>query len=94
MKGHRHSPVVRAFTSRLEEELRALAEGLCRGDLPLGEAVTFTILDPKERRITAPCFRERVAHHAVMNVCEPVFERVLIADSFACRLGKGLGRGG
>ena len=39
--------------------------------------------------ITAPCFRERVLHHAIMNVCEPVFERRLIADTFACRRGKG-----
>jgi hypothetical protein len=28
-------------------------------------------------------------HHAVINVCEPVFERWLIADTFACRRGKG-----
>ena len=39
--------------------------------------------------ITAPCFPERVLHHAIMNVCEPVFERWLIADTFACRQGKG-----
>ncbi len=45
----------------------------------------FTIFDPKERLITAPCFRERVLHHAVINVCEPVFERWLIVDTFACR---------
>ena len=49
----------------------------------------FTIFDPKQRLITAPCFRERVLHHAIMNVCEPVFERWLIADTFACRRGKG-----
>ena len=43
----------------------------------------------KERLITAPCFRERVLHHAIMNVCEPVFERWLIDDTFAGRKGKG-----
>jgi hypothetical protein len=39
--------------------------------------------------ITAPCFRDRVLHHALALVCEPVFERLLIADTFACRRGKG-----
>jgi len=28
-------------------------------------------------------------HHALMNVCEPVLERVAVFDSYACRKGKG-----
>jgi len=39
--------------------------------------------------ISAPCFAERVAHHAIMGVCEPVLDRWLIPDTFACRKGKG-----
>ena len=38
--------------------------------------------------ITAPCFDERVLHHAIMNVCEPLFDRWLIDDTFACRTAK------
>lgn len=49
----------------------------------------FLIRDPKERVITAPCFDERVLHHAIMNLCEPVLDRWLIDDTFACRNGKG-----
>jgi hypothetical protein len=49
----------------------------------------FIIHDPKERMITAPSFRDRVLHHAIMNVCEPHFERGLVYDSYACRKGKG-----
>jgi RNA-directed DNA polymerase len=77
------------FSGRLDAELCALATGLYDGTLPLGVSTSFTIHDPKERRITAPCFRVRVVHHAIMNVCEPVFERVLIDDTYACRKGKG-----
>jgi hypothetical protein len=51
--------------------------------------VTFTIHDPKQRLITAPVFRERVLHHAVINVCGPVLDRRLIHHSYACRNGKG-----
>ncbi len=57
--------------------------------MTVGPYHQFTIFDPKERLITAPCFRDRVLHHAVTLVCEPVFERLLIADTFACRRGKG-----
>ena len=31
-----------------------------------------------------------MAHHALINVCEPVFESYQVFDSYACRRGKGL----
>ena len=58
---------------------------------PVGRFSQFVIHDPKERIITAPCFAERVLHHAVMNVCEPKFEQWLINDTYACRVGRGQG---
>ena len=51
--------------------------------------IFFTIRDPKVRRICAAPFGDRVLHHAVMRICEPFFERYLIADSYACRNNKG-----
>lgn len=77
------------FAADLDVNLRHMAEGLESGVFPVGEYCQFTIHDPKRRTITAPCFAERVLHHAIMNVCEPNFERFLIADTFACRAGKG-----
>jgi len=50
----------------------------------------FTVQDPKWRTISAPAFRDRVVHHALCDVLEPVFERVAVFDSYACRKGKGL----
>ena len=49
----------------------------------------FKVYDPKERTISVAPFYDRVAHHALMNVCEPVFERYAIFDTYACRTGKG-----
>jgi retron-type reverse transcriptase len=49
----------------------------------------FTIHDPKERTICAATFTERVLHHAIMNICHPVFEKFQIFDSYATRPGKG-----
>lgn len=89
MKGKRDRPDAQAFAAQLEIELNGLTRPLQEGSLGFGISSQFTIFDPKERVITAPCFRERVVHHAIMNVCEPVFERWLIDDTFACRTGKG-----
>jgi hypothetical protein len=89
LRGKRSKRDARVFVARLDENLDLMQAGLLRGDIALGEYHQFTIFDPKQRLITAPRFRERVLHHAIMNVCEPVFERHLIADTFACRRGKG-----
>lgn len=57
-----------------------------------GEYRTFWISDPKPRLISAAPLRDRVVHHALVNVIEPVFERRFIAHSYACRRGKGTHR--
>ncbi len=88
-RGRRTKRDSAAFGARLEENLAELARDLAGGTYEVGPYHQFTIFDPKERTITAPCFRDRVLHHAVTLVCEPVFERYLIADTFACRRGKG-----
>lgn len=67
---------------RLQAELR---QGIWQ---PSGFRV-FEIREPKPRRISAADFQDRVVHHALCNVLEPVFERRLIFDTWACRRGKG-----
>lgn len=89
LRGKRHRPDARKFVSHLEDNLQRMADELEAESVVLGRHVQFVIHDPKERLITAPCFEERVVHHAMINVCEPLFERWLIDDSFACRRGKG-----
>jgi retron-type reverse transcriptase len=39
--------------------------------------------------ISAAPFRDRVVHHALCNVLEPVFEPSFIHDTYACRIGRG-----
>ena len=45
--------------------------------------------DPKRRIVSAAPFRDRVVHHALCAVIEPLFERGFIDDSYANRTGKG-----
>ena len=54
-----------------------------------GEYRTFHIVDPKPRTISASPFRDRVVHHALCGVMEPILEGYLVDDCFACRVGKG-----
>lgn len=74
---------------RLEENIGELAEQLRERAYVPGPYRFFTILDPKERLIAAAPFRDRVAQHALMNILDPLFERVQICHSYACRVAKG-----
>jgi retron-type reverse transcriptase len=51
--------------------------------------VSFIVEDPKTRKISKSAFRDRIVHHALCNVIEPIFEKRFIYDSCANRIGKG-----
>ncbi|MFC1686927.1 reverse transcriptase domain-containing protein, partial [Nanoarchaeota archaeon] len=51
--------------------------------------VTFIIHDPKTRKISKSDFRDRVVHHTLVNILEPIFESRFITDTYASRKGKG-----
>jgi hypothetical protein len=77
------------FATNVDQHIAAMSSAIREGTFEVGHFQQFLIRDPKERVITAPCFEERVLHHAIMNVCEPAMDRWLIDDTFACRVGKG-----
>jgi len=87
--GKRTARSVARFLERAEPEVLALQRELEAGTWRPGRAATFEISDPKRRTITAVPFRDQVVHHALMGVLEPVFERRMVFDSYACRRGKG-----
>lgn len=88
-RGKRRSPEVQDFALRLGENLGRLGEEIRCGTVQVGTFHRFEIFDPKRREIHAPGFRERVLQHALMAYVEPVIERFLVDDTFACRRGKG-----
>ena len=88
-KGKRGQANVSAFEHRLEDNLLRLREELGRECYRPEHYVNFLIHDPKRRLISAAPFRDRVVHHALCNLLEPVFERTFIPDSYANRLGRG-----
>jgi retron-type reverse transcriptase len=88
-QGRRFDPAVARFHFRLEAELLRLQRELCEKTYRPGPYTTFMVYDPKARMISAAPFRDRVVHHALCNVMEPIFEKTFIHDSFANRKGKG-----
>lgn len=79
------------FELRRESHLEAIRAELLAGNWQPKAYRTFTIFDPKERLICAPCYRDRIVHHALCNVIGPVLERAWIDHSYSCRTGKGTG---
>ena len=88
-KGKRSRPDIAEFEFNLEENLLDLQRELQAETYQPGDYRNFQIFDPKPRLISAAPFRDRVVHHALCRVIEPLFDRRFIADTYACRKGKG-----
>jgi retron-type reverse transcriptase len=88
-RGKSRKPAVTAFELDLEANLLRLQQELLAGSYRPGAYRLFTIYERKPRLIAAAPFRDRVVHHALMNVIEPPLDRRFIFDSYACRRGKG-----
>lgn len=88
-KGKEGKADVFRYGKHLGKNLNMLRNQLLTGEPEIGNYHFFTIYEPKERLICAASFPERVLHHAIMNVCHPVFEKFQIYHSYATRIGKG-----
>ena len=82
-----------AFESDLEGNLIQLHQDLLDKSYQPGKSMAFLLEKPKRREIFAADFRDRIVHHVLVAQLEPKWERRFIADSYACRKGKGTHRG-
>lgn len=88
-KGKWHKSEVLYFSQNLEKKVKELQVLLLQGKLTQGRYCFFDIYDPKKRTIAVAPFEHRVAHHAIMNICDSYFDNKQIYHSYACRKGKG-----
>jgi len=89
-RGKRRRPDVAGFEFRYEEQLLQLREELREGSYQPGPYRRFAVTENGKRRvISAAPFRDRVVHHALCALLEPIWERRFIYDSYASRPGKG-----
>ncbi|WP_069472330.1 reverse transcriptase domain-containing protein [Candidatus Marithrix sp. Canyon 246] len=78
------------FSLNLESELFTLQRQLIEANYQPGDYRLFTIYERKPRIIAAAPFRDRVVHHALINIIEPPLDKQFIYDSYACRKNKGV----
>lgn len=78
------------FAFNVEKELFLLQQEFSTGKYIPSDYRYFTITDPKEREIAVASFRDRVVHHALINILEPIYEKLFIYDSYATRKNKGV----
>ncbi|MGE4091894.1 MAG: hypothetical protein AB7G75_13740 [Candidatus Binatia bacterium] len=92
LRGKRDLQRAGDFFRDLEDNLLRLQEELRAQTYHPGSYHTFWITTPKRRMISAAPLRDRIVHHALINMIEPIFERRFIHHSYACRVEKGTHR--
>ena len=88
-RGKRFKNGVLKFEFGLERELLGLQGELVNGTYAPGPYRRFTVHEGKKREICAAPYRDRVLHHALCGVLEPVLEPAFYHHSYACRKDKG-----
>jgi len=88
-RGKAKKRYVRRFKKDLEENILKLREELTNKSYMPYPLKTFILRDPKTRKINKSVFRDRVVHHALINIIEDLFERSFIYDSHANQIKKG-----
>ncbi len=88
-KGKTKKDYVRKFEESLIENLLKLQNELKNQAYKPKPLKTFILRDPKTRKISKSAFRDRIVHHTLVNILEPIFDKSFIYDNCANRKGKG-----
>ena len=88
-KGKIKRRYVKRFEKDLQNNLLKLQQELISKTYTPNKLKTFTLRDPKTRKISKSAFRDRVVHHALCNIIIPILEKSFIYDSHANQIGKG-----
>ena len=88
-KGKTTKHYVYNFRQNLKENIQILRTELLLHSYKPKPLETFIVRDPKTRVISKSDFRDRVIHHALINIIEPIYEKTFIYDSYANRKTKG-----
>lgn len=90
-KGKMHQYGVIQHDKSRDENIALLHEMLTGKTYKTSAYTKFKVYEPKEREVyRLPYFPDRITHHAIMNVLEPVFTKMFTNDSYSCIKGKGI----
>jgi retron-type reverse transcriptase len=90
-KGKLTQPGILRHDQIREKNIRDLHLMLKNKTFTTSAYTTFTIYEPKERLIfRLPYYPDRIVHHAVMNILEPIFVSTFTADTYSCIKKRGI----
>ena len=88
--GKSHTYGVTCFEKNFDQNMEQIRQNLIYRTYRISEYDVFMIRDPKERIIYRLPFHDRIVQHAIMNVMEPIWTSVFIAQTYSCIKGKGI----
>jgi retron-type reverse transcriptase len=90
-KGKLSQPGIINHDKNRDKNIQVLHESLMNKTYTTSKYTTFTIFEPKERLIfRLPYYPDRIVHHAVMNILEPIFVKTFTADTYSCIKRRGI----
>lgn len=88
-KGKRYRLEVMGFTSKLEGNLLDVQRRMKSGSYELGPYRKIWVFVPKKRLVMALDYPDRIVQWCLYLYLNPIYDKLFIEDSYACRKGKG-----
>lgn len=86
-----HRPEVMLFDKNKDKLLLDLQRKLINGEYETSEYYVFKIYEPKEREILKlPYYPDRIVHHAIMNIMEPIWVSAFVKGTYSCIRKRGI----
>lgn len=90
-KGKSEQYGIAVYDKNREENIQALHQMLKNKTYTTSAYTTFKVYEPKEREVfRLPYYPDRITHHAIMNLLEPIFVATFTANTYSCIKGKGI----
>jgi retron-type reverse transcriptase len=90
-KGKSTRRAVKKFEADIRGNLLKLQKSLIQKTFTTSKYKSKTIYEPKQREIyILPFYPDRIVQHALLQVLIPIWDNLMIYDSYACRVGKGM----
>lgn len=90
-RGKRHNRALDRHDCNREADIQALHIALRDHTYRTSPYNHFSVHEPKERIISSlPYYPDRIVHHAIVQVLEPIWRKTLTHNTFACIKGRGI----
>ena len=81
---------VTLFEKNLDQNIMQIQSELISGTYKTSTYDVFTIYEPKERIVYRLPFRDRIVHHAIVNIMEEIWNSIFVTGTYSCIKGRGI----